>query len=367
MSNSFLASDGNRIAYTIDDFTDPWQPPATLLLLHAAMGSSKRWYAAVPPLCRHYRVVRMDLRGHGESQVPPPEPPLSMDRLVQDVRELLDHLDCGPVHIVGNSAGGYLAQNLAMASPERVRSLMLFGSTPGLKNSQAHTWLPRVAREGLRNFLAATIEDRFPHGHDRGHIEWFLDEAAKNDTAYIGRFVGLMTTLWWADELPRIKCPTLLVMPGAETVGQHAELRDHAGEDSRLRADHLRGPAAQHLRHRAGSLCRRHPGIPAQAVPMKLSDIAQVVRSKNAGPRRLTLDLMFATDADYRRVAQSPALGRERIGALYGVPADDVTVIPYPVGRAIKIVLARPIMAGDPGDRDVYGAQQHAPLLGVEI
>ena len=122
------------------------------------------------PRCRrcaaHYRVVRMDLRGHGESQVPPPEPPLSMDRLVQDVRELLDHLGCGAVHIVGNSAGGYVAQNLAMQSPERVRSLMLFGSTPGLKNSQAHTWLPRVAREGLRNFLAATIEDRFPHGHD---------------------------------------------------------------------------------------------------------------------------------------------------------------------------------------------------------
>ena len=100
---------------------------------------------------------------------------------------------------------------------------------------------------------------------------------------------------------------------------------------------------------------------------MKLSDIAQVIRSKNAGPRRLTLDLMFATDADYSRVVQSPALSRDRIGALYGVGVDDVTVIPYPVGRAIKIVLARPIMAGDPGDRDVYGAQQHAPLLGLEI
>jgi hypothetical protein len=100
---------------------------------------------------------------------------------------------------------------------------------------------------------------------------------------------------------------------------------------------------------------------------MKLSDIAQVIRSKNAGPRRLTLDLMFASDADYRRVVQSPALTTERIGSLYGLLAHDVTVIPYPVGRAIKIVLARPIMAGDPGDRDVYGAQQHAPLLGVEI
>jgi pimeloyl-ACP methyl ester carboxylesterase len=219
MQDTFPTSDGIRIAYTIDDFTDPWRTPETLLLLHAAMGSSKRWYAAVPALARHYHVLRMDLRGHGESQVPPAQPPLTMDRLVQDVRELLDHLGVGPAHIVGNSAGGYLAQNLAMASPERVRSLALFGSTPGLKNSQAHTWLPRVAQEGLRAFLADTIDDRFPRSHDRGHVEWFLDEAAKNDDAYIGRFVGLMTTLWWADDLPRIKCPTLLVMPGAETVG----------------------------------------------------------------------------------------------------------------------------------------------------
>jgi hypothetical protein len=100
---------------------------------------------------------------------------------------------------------------------------------------------------------------------------------------------------------------------------------------------------------------------------MKLSDIAQVIRSKNAGPRRLTLDIIFASNEDYERVAQSPALDRTTVAALYGLPAEDVTVIPYPVGRAIKIVLARPIMAGDPGDRDVYGAQQHAPLLEVEI
>ncbi len=49
---------------------------------------------------------------------------------------------------------------------------------------------------------------------------------------------------------------------------------------------------------------------------MKLSDLAQVIRSKNAGPRRLTLDIMFATDADYRKAAQSPALGPEAIGRL---------------------------------------------------
>lgn len=100
---------------------------------------------------------------------------------------------------------------------------------------------------------------------------------------------------------------------------------------------------------------------------MRLSDIAQVIRSKNAGPRRLTLDIMFAVDEDYRRVVQAPALSAASVGRLYGVAAGDVTIIPYPVGRAIKIVMARRVMAGDPGDCDVYGAQQHAPLLGIEI
>jgi 3-oxoadipate enol-lactonase len=216
----FIASDGLRLAYVIDDFTDPWTQPATLLLLHAAMGHSGRFYAWVPRLSRHYRVVRMDLRGHGASQVPPAEPPLAMTRLVADTAELLDHLGCSRAHIVGNSAGGYVAQNLAMTAPQRVQSLMLFGSTPGLKHSQAATWLPHVAKDGLRKFLADTISDRFPvERTDPRHIEWFLDEAAKNDPAFIGRFVGLMTTLDWADRLHEIACPTLVVYPGAETVG----------------------------------------------------------------------------------------------------------------------------------------------------
>ena len=83
------------------------------MLLHAAMGSARRYYAWVPPLSRHYRVVRIDLRGHGNSQVPPDDA-LTLERLVTDVAELMDHIDCPSAHIVGNSAGGYLGQQLAM-------------------------------------------------------------------------------------------------------------------------------------------------------------------------------------------------------------------------------------------------------------
>jgi len=215
-------SDGLRLAYYIDDFSDPWREKRAVLMLHSAMGSSHRFYGMVPALARQHPVIRLDLRGHGNSQVPLPEPPLSMQRLVQDALELLDHLRIDKVHIVGNSAGGYVAQRLAIERAARVSSLSLFGSTAGLKRSQAREWLPRFAREGLRNFLAATIEDRFAHGSDPGLIKWFLDEAAKTDTAYVGRFIGLMTTLEWYDELNRIRCPTLIVYPGAETVGSTA-------------------------------------------------------------------------------------------------------------------------------------------------
>jgi 3-oxoadipate enol-lactonase len=220
---SFTAGDGSQLAYYIDDFTDPWRKPPVLLLLHAAMGSAKRYYDWIPALCRHYRVVRLDLRGHGESGIPPADRPLTLNRLVTDVVELMDHLGLADAHIVGNSAGGYLGQQLAMNHARRVRSLMLFGSTPGLKNSQAPTWIPQIEAKGLRGFLAETIAERLPLGQvDPGLVEWFLDEAAKNDPAYIGKFVLLMASYDWSDQLGRIQCPTLVVVPGAEPIGSTA-------------------------------------------------------------------------------------------------------------------------------------------------
>lgn len=218
----FGASDGLSLAYYIDDFTDPWRDAPTLLMLHAAMGSARRYFAWVPHLARDWRVVRLDLRGHGSSQVPPAEEPLALDRLVADVAELMDHLGVGSAHIVGNSAGGYLGQQMAMTRPERVESLALFGSTPGLKQSQAPSWIPQIEAKGLRGFLAETIRDRLPADADPGLVNWFLDEVAKNNPAYIARFVLLMASYDWSDEVARIRCPTLVVIPGGETVGSIA-------------------------------------------------------------------------------------------------------------------------------------------------
>jgi hypothetical protein len=99
----------------------------------------------------------------------------------------------------------------------------------------------------------------------------------------------------------------------------------------------------------------------------RLYDLAKVLRSKNAGALLCTLDMMFEDEATYRRVCDSGAITPKGIARLYGVSDNEVSVIPYDVAYAIKVTIPRLVRSGDPDDTDIYGAQQHAPLLDIEI
>lgn len=113
----FNAGDGKKIAYRIDDYTDPWAQADTMILLHPAMGTSERFFSWMSRLVRHFRVVRMDLRGHGASEVPPADEPLTMDCIVRDVVEMMEEIGCERAHFVGKSAGGYVSQRMAIEHP----------------------------------------------------------------------------------------------------------------------------------------------------------------------------------------------------------------------------------------------------------
>ncbi len=213
----FRTSDGIDLAYCVDDYTDPWVDAPVLILLHAANGRLQRFYGMVPALARHFRTVRLDMRGHGASAVPDTDSPLTMDRLVADVAELMDVLGCGAAHLLGNSAGGYVAQHTAMTHPDRVLSLCLFGSTSGLKNTKRASDAKKMAKGSAQQVFAATVDYHFDAAvTDQRLIDWFVDEAGVNDSAFVARFVALMGSLEWSDQLHRITCPTLVVIPGAE-------------------------------------------------------------------------------------------------------------------------------------------------------
>ncbi len=99
----------------------------------------------------------------------------------------------------------------------------------------------------------------------------------------------------------------------------------------------------------------------------RLIDLAEVLRSKNAGPLHVTLDVMFRDSETYERVKASGVLTPELIAKLYSVPADEVEVITYDVVRSLKVTLPRKTVSGDLGDEDVYGCQQQVALAEVAI
>ncbi len=99
----------------------------------------------------------------------------------------------------------------------------------------------------------------------------------------------------------------------------------------------------------------------------RLRDIAQLIRSKNAGPFTLTFDFMFDKFEDYRRVRDSGVINQQLFHQLYGTPLEDVEVYNVDAAQAIKASIPRPTFQGDLDDADSHAGQQFGPLANVEI
>lgn len=99
----------------------------------------------------------------------------------------------------------------------------------------------------------------------------------------------------------------------------------------------------------------------------RLENIAKVIRSKNAGPFYLTLDVLFGDAATYRRVADAGVITAERIAAMYRQPVENIQVHLHASALAIKVTIVRQVPAGSLRDTDIYGAQQHVLLYGIEV
>ena len=99
-----------------------------------------------------------------------------------------------------------------------------------------------------------------------------------------------------------------------------------------------------------------------------LRELARVIRSKNSSPMKLTLDIIFKDQATYDEVKRRQLISKAVIAQAYRIDESLVEkVIYFDPALAVKIGLPRPIRSGSPGDTDVYGAQQHAPMLTIDL
>lgn len=100
----------------------------------------------------------------------------------------------------------------------------------------------------------------------------------------------------------------------------------------------------------------------------KLRDLATIIRSKNSGPYELTFDIIIKDDEIYEKLVSDDIINTTMISSIYNLPESDViSIIKFSKVRAIKVTIKRPIVSGDLGERDIYGTQQHVPLMELEF
>lgn len=110
--------------------------------------------------------------------------------------------------------------------------------------------------------------------------------------------------------------------------------------------------------------------VEVKATPklVSLKEIAKIIRSKNAGPFEITMDIIFKSIEDYEAVKAGGIITKELIAELYGLAVEDIIAFVYfDAANAIKATIPRPRSQGSIGETDMHAAQHHAPLLEIMI
>jgi 3-oxoadipate enol-lactonase len=210
--------------YRIDDFTDPWTKPATVLLLHGNSESHLAWYGWVPTLARHFRVVRPDMRGFGSSTPMPRDFPWTLDRIIDDYLALMRSLEIERFHLVGAKIGGTIARALAARRPGHVITLTVVG-TPAPYMANRKSMPAEFEQHGVEHWAKRTMGSRLGRTFPKEGADWWTKFMGRADVA---TQIGFHETIPHSDirgDLPKIKCPTLVITTEENANSPLAETR----------------------------------------------------------------------------------------------------------------------------------------------
>jgi pimeloyl-ACP methyl ester carboxylesterase len=188
-------------------------PP--LVFIHGLGSCLEDWEHQVPHFSKRYRVITLDLRGHGRSDKPPAG--YSMQLFASDIAMLLTYLRLEPAHIVGISLGGGIAFQLALDSPEIVRTLTVVNSAPEaffktFKEKFA-IWMRYaiINTMGLQKLGGILAEKLFPNPEEAAEKRKFLERYQRNEAkpykSSLGCFVGWTVKA----QIGTLRMPTLIM------------------------------------------------------------------------------------------------------------------------------------------------------------
>lgn len=205
----FFTHQNCRLHYQIQGAGQP------LLLVHGLGSSIQDWEYQIPLLSQSFTVIAVDVRGHGQSDKP--RKPYSIRLFANDLSALIDHLNLGPVHLVGISMGGMIGFQLAVDHPEQLLSLCIVNSGPEVRPHSLRDCLEIAKRWSLSRLLSLeTIAKAlgrllFPHP-EQAELRLKVEQRwPQNDKrAYLA---SLDAIIGWSvsKRLANIRCPVLVI------------------------------------------------------------------------------------------------------------------------------------------------------------
>jgi 3-oxoadipate enol-lactonase len=218
--------------YCHDDcFADPWgAAPEAVVLVHGALESSEAWRAWVPHLSRQYRVLRPDLRGHGQSTRPGPGYPWSVPGLAADLIALLDALGIQRAHLVGAKIGGATVLEASRVAPGRVLSTTAISPLIHWGEARIRFGSADWPAESLEGWLTGTMRTRLGSAAPDAQVRYWTDFSLRQTDPH--ERIEVLQAMGQTDlrpSFPQMRTPILLVGAEQSALTPAAQLRSWAG------------------------------------------------------------------------------------------------------------------------------------------
>jgi len=236
---SFAEINGCRIAYRLEG-----PDSATVVTMcHSLLADGAMWDEQMAAL-KAYRVLRIDMRGHGASSAT--TPPYTLQSLADDVAGLLDHLKLGPTHYIGLSIGGMIGQALALKYAGKLKSLMLCDTRARALGDQAALWHERIelARQAgsVEPLIDTSLQRWFTPAFMQSHKARVGQVRASMERCSVDGYAGCglaISSFDFTPQLAGITLPTLVLYGDQDP--------STTPEENRYLAAHIKGARLEEI------------------------------------------------------------------------------------------------------------------------
>lgn len=215
MTHAMIDVPGCRLAWWLTDLTPPWLADPPAIVMHHGVGASRHIFDGwLPALALTHRILRFDMRGHGQSERPDATP-ISMDLLSDDMLAVMDAAGIRSAHLIGESIGATLVLHTALRVPERALSVTFSnGAHLGSSIQAVAGWRRMIEEEGMQSWSDFMMEGRFAaDAIPAAAWRWFQAQQAASCPRTVLAMLHALTEADLLGRLPGLRAPLLILHP----------------------------------------------------------------------------------------------------------------------------------------------------------